>query len=106
MNESPLCSTGLQSVRADVRPDRTDFRPEVADFKPERADLRPEKADFRPKRADFRSERVWGGRTNGWMGKQTNKSPPVFYRTSSPSGPPPKKDRLSIWAGAVKRKTP
>ena len=43
------------------------------------------RANFRPKRADFRSERAWGGGADGW----TNESPPVFYRTSSPSGPLP-----------------
>ena len=48
----------------------------------------PERADFRPKRADFRPERAWGDkRTNG----MTNESPPVFYRTLSPSGPLPKR---------------
>ena len=55
------------------------------------ADFRPEKADFRPERADFRPERTWGG-TDKRTNKQTNKqSPPVFYRTSAPSGPLPKK---------------
>ena len=44
----------------------------------------PERADFRPERADLRPERAWGDRRmDGW----TNKCPPVFYRTSSPSGP-------------------
>ena len=41
-----------------------------------------------PKTEDFRSEGARGGtnkRTNG----QTNESPPVFYRTLSPSGPLP-----------------
>ena len=42
--------------------------------------------DFRPERADFRPERAWG---DGRMDGRTNKSPPVFYRTSSPSGPLP-----------------
>ena len=53
---------------------------------PERADFRPEKADFRPERADFRPERAWGGRTDGRTNEQKS---PVFYRTSSPSGPLP-----------------
>ena len=40
--------------------------------------------------------RGWGGdeqtneRTNEWTNERTNESPPVFYRTSSPSGPLPK----------------
>ena len=72
----------------DFKPDRADFRPEKADSKPERADFRPERVNFWPERADFRSERAWGDkRTNG----MTNESPPVFYRTSSPSGPLPKR---------------
>ena len=70
---------------------RANFRPDRADSRPERADFRPEKADFRPERADFSSERAWGGQTNG----QTNKQKfPVFYRTSSPSGPLPKMERM------------
>ena len=53
----------------------------------------PERADLRPKRADFRPERAWGtyGRTNRRTNGQTNRSPPVFYRTLSPLGPLPKK---------------
>ena len=52
-------------------------------LRPNRAVLRPERADLRPGREDGWMDR----QTNGW----TNKSPPVFYRTSSPSGPLPKK---------------
>ena len=69
----------------DFTPDRADFRSEGADFRSERADFWSERADFRPKRADFRLERAWGGLTNGRT--------PVFYRTSSPSGPLPKNGR-------------
>ena len=74
-----------------------DFRSGREDFRPERADSRPERADFRPERSDFRPERAWGV-TNEWMNEQTNKrmneqKSPVFYRTSSPSGPLPKKER-------------
>ena len=66
----------------------------MADSRPETADFRPEKADFRPERADFRPERAWGdGQTNKQTNQQTNKrKSPVFYRTSSPSGPLPKKN--------------
>ena len=81
----------LESVRADFRPVRADFRPERADSRPERADFRPERVNFRPERADFRPERAWGGRTDERTNRRTNESPPVFYRTSSPSGPLPKK---------------
>merc|ERR1711905_48554 len=42
-----------------------------------------------PERADFRPERAWGGLTDGRTEERTNKSPPVFYRTSSPLGPLP-----------------
>ena len=70
-----------------------DLRPEIADSRPERADFRPERVNFRPEREDFGPERAWGERTNGRMDGRTdgmtNKSPPVFYRTSSPSGPLP-----------------
>ena len=55
------------------------------------SDLEAERADFRPERADFRPVRAWGGRTHGRTDGRTNESPPVFYRTSSPSGPLPKK---------------
>ena len=37
--------------------------------------------------ADFRPERAWGDKR---MNKRMNESPPVFYRTLSPSGPLPK----------------
>ena len=77
----------LRPGRTGFRPEKADFRPERADSRPERADFKPERADFRPERADFRPERAWGGLTD----IRTNKSPPVFYRTSSPLGPPPKK---------------
>ena len=73
------------------RPERADFRLEKADSRPERADFRPERVDFRPERADFRPERAWGRRTDRGNDGMTNKSPPVFYRTSSPLGPLPKK---------------
>ena len=56
-----------------------------------RADFRPKRVDFRPERVDFRLERAWGG-THKQTDKRTNKSPPVFYRTSSPSEPLPKKE--------------
>ena len=45
--------------------------------------MRPERLDFRPEGPDKGGD----ARTNG----RTNESPPVFYRTSSPSGPLPKK---------------
>ena len=49
-----------------------------------------EKLDLGSKRPDLRPEGPEGGMnkpTDGW----TNKSPPVFYRTSSPSRPLPKR---------------
>ena len=72
--------------KADSRPERTGFRPERAIFRPERTDSRPERADFRPEREDFRLERA---DSRPWGDRRTNESPPVFYRTSSPSGPLP-----------------
>ena len=85
----------------------------MADSRPETADFRPEKADFRPERADFRPERAWGdGQTNKQTNQQTNKrKSPVFYRTSSPLGPLPKKgtdqptDRRTDIAGVESRST-
>ena len=54
-----------------------------------RVDLRSQRADLRPERADLRPGRGTNGMTDG----RTNKSPPMFYRTSSPSGPLPKKGK-------------
>ena len=75
-----------------------------------RVDLRSQRADLRPERADLRPGRGTNGMTDG----RTNKSPPVFYRTSSPSGPLPlpKKNKARYtdtlvacgWAGAVMEK--
>ena len=58
------------------------------------SDSRPERVDFRPERADFRAGRTWGWmdqRTDRMRDGQINKSPPVFYRTSSCLGPLPKR---------------
>ena len=77
------------------KPERADFSSERVHHRLRRADFRLERVDFRPERADFRLERAWGGRTNGRTNgrtkKWTNESPPVFYRTLSPSGPLPKR---------------
>ena len=62
-----------------------------SDLKPERLDLRPERPNLRPERPDLRSEGPDGGGTNKRTNKRTNESPPVFYRTLSPSGPLPKR---------------
>ena len=69
-----------------MRPERLDLRPERLDLRPERPDLRSQKPDLRPKGPDE------GGQTNNW----TNKSPPVFYRTSSSLGPLPKNQVLGL----------
>ena len=65
-----------------MRPERPDLRPERPDLRPERPDLRPERLDLGPEGPDGEDEQ-----TNG----RTNESPPVFYRTLSPSEPLPKK---------------
>ena len=88
----------------DFGPDKADLGPLKANFGPERAISGPGRADFRSGlsfwlgRPDFGPERSDGGtkgrndkQTDGW----TNKSPPVFYRASSPSGPLPKKKLVS-----------
>ena len=68
---------------------------EGPDLRPERPDLRPDRLDLRPDGPDLKPERLDGGgdeQTNKQrMDRQTNESPPVFYKTSSPSGPLPKK---------------
>ena len=64
--------------------------------------MRPERLDLGPKRLNLRLERLvlWpegpdeGGGMNERTDGRTNESPPVFYRTSSPSGPLPKKARM------------
>ena len=71
----------------DLRPERLDLRPEKLDLRPERLDLRPERSDLRPERSDLRPE----GPNEGGNGKTHKRKSPVFYRTSSPSGPLPKK---------------
>ena len=63
------------------------MRPERLDLGTERLDLRPERLDLRPEGPDE------GGGTDARTNERTNESPPVFYRTSSPSGPLPKKGR-------------
>ena len=84
-------------MRGQIAGLRANFRPKRADLELERADSGPERADFRPERVDFRPERAWGGRTEG----RTNKSPPVFYKTSFPSGPLPKSVRWSVVPDAL-----
>ena len=73
--------------RANFRPEKASLHPEMVDFRPERVNFRTEKANSRPKRANFRPEKPDGGGTNGQTNRWTNENPPVFYRTSSPSGP-------------------
>ena len=99
----------LKPATADKRPEVTDSKPKKPDFRParaylrsrridnksERADFRHGRKNFRSERADFRSERAWGERMDGRMDGMTNESPPVFYRTLSPSGPLPKNIRWS-----------
>ena len=49
----------------------------------------PERPDLWSQRPNLRPEGPDGG-TNGRTDRRMNGSPPVFYRTSSPSGPLPK----------------
>ena len=64
--------------RLDLRLDRPDLSLSGQILEPERLDSSPERPDLRPEGVD----ELWNERTN--------ESPPVFYRTSSPSGPLPK----------------
>merc|ERR1712074_12703 len=73
----------LRLENSDLWPERPDLRPERPYLRPERPDLRPERLDLRPEGSDER------GGTNKRTDGRTNKSPPVFYRSSSPSGPLP-----------------
>ena len=74
-----------------MRPEKPGLRPENLDLRPEKPNLRPERLDLRPERLDLRPEGSdEGGGTKGQMDGWTNKSPPEFYRTSSPLGRCPK----------------
>ena len=74
----------------DLRPGRSKFRYERVDFRFKRADFSPERVDLRSQMTDFRGEWFKGGGENNRMVRwRTNESPPVFYRTSSLSGPLP-----------------
>ena len=78
--------SGLKFVLSDLLPILSGLKSALPGLKSALSDSWPERADFRPERADFRPQRAWGdGWTDGW----TNESPPVFYRTLSPSGPLP-----------------
>ena len=79
----------ISGLRGRISTERVDLRHKRADYRPERVDLQHEGTDFWPYRADFRVERPDGGK-NGQNDRWTNESPPVFYRTSSPSGRCPK----------------
>ena len=87
---------------AELRPERPNFRHERPVLRPERPDLwherpdlrpeRPERQNLRPERPDLKPEgRDEGGMNKKRTNKWTNKSPPLLYRTLSPSGPLPKK---------------
>ena len=80
-----------------MRPEDLDLRPKKRNLRPERPGLRLERLDLRPERPDLRPEEPdrWG-RMDGRTNERTNESPPVFYRTSSPSGPRPKKRYKTI----------
>ena len=93
----------MKPERLDLRPERLDLRPERLDLRPERPDLRSQCPDLRPEGHDEGGDKQTNERMNG----QTNeRKSPVFYRTSSPSGPLPKKGQPCIWAGAANKKPP
>ena len=90
--------------RLDLRPERLELRPERPDLRPERPDLGSERPDLRSQRPDLRPEMPdegAGGGKNRQTNERTNENPPVFYRTSSPSEPLPKKtmDRRPKYPG-------
>ena len=57
------------------------MRPKKIDLESERANLRSGRADFKSEKADSWPERPNGEGTNRQTDKQTNESPPVFYRS-------------------------
>ena len=82
-----------------LRPEICPHRPEICPLRPWIGEgrLRPERADFRPERADFRPKRAWGDKQiEGRTKKRINKSPPMFYRTSSHLGRLPKKQPFHL----------
>ena len=82
----------MRPENLNLKPEKPNLRPERPGLSPEKLDLRPERPNLRSQRPDLRSEGPDGGRnkrTNEQTNKRKNKSPPVFYRTSSPSGPLP-----------------
>ena len=91
--------------RANIRLKREDFGPEKADFGPERTELGPERTNFRAEKAGFspRGELGEGGgdELTNLRDGQTNKSLPVFYRTSSPFGPLPKEQRMRVFGTLI-----
>ena len=93
----------FRSEKANLEPDGADLRLERADLRHERTDLRFERADLGPERAALRPERTGGGeaQTNEQTNKRMDKSPPAFYRTSSSSGPLPKKNKARYTATKV-----
>ena len=91
--ERPL-RQGLRPENLNLKPEKPNLRPERPGLRPEKLDLRPERPNLRSQRPDLRPEGPDGGRNkqiNEQTNKRKNKSPPVFYRTLSPSGPLPKK---------------
>ena len=88
---------GLRPENLNLKPEKPNLRPERPGLRPEKLDLRPERPNLRSQRPDLRPEGPDGGRnkrTNEQTNKRKNKSPPVFYRTSSPLGPLPKKEKI------------
>ena len=81
---------GLRPKNLDLRPEKPNLRPERPGLRSERLDLRPERPDLRSWRPEMRPEGPEGGWTDG---RTDGQIPPVFYRTSSPSGPLPKKHK-------------
>ena len=85
-------------ARADDRLEREDLRLKSADLRLGRADLKRKQADLRPYRPNNRPGRPDEG--DKWIDKQTNKltneSPPVFFRTLSPSEPLPGNLKLAL----------
>ena len=85
--QGDFCLSVCSFVRLLVPPGP--LRPAICPLRPEIFPLRPEVCLLRPSFCPLRP-----GGTNRRTDGMTNESPPVFYRTSSPSGPLPKNQGL------------
>merc|ERR1711911_250311 len=94
VRSSPQALSGLKFALSGLKSALSDqicpLRPEICPLRPEISQIQGLKGQISGLRGQISGLREPGG-TDGRNDGRTNKSPPVFYRTSSPSGPLPKK---------------